>query len=142
VGNASICAKMSLILEVGHALKAATQAARQKHNVNWTEARALTALLRARQGVSGLSNKLDITKQAAIKTVEALTSRQLLTRGCDPRDGRRRTIHLTPQGEDIARDISAAMRALLAKAYRQAGGDAVVGCDTVLTALNLIGTNP
>jgi DNA-binding MarR family transcriptional regulator len=128
-------AGVAMVLEAGHALKAMTQAAREKHDLNWTEARALTALLRAKHGVLSLSTSLDITKQAAIKTAEALENRHLISRGDDPRDGRRKTLTLTVLGEEMARDLSTAMRALLAKAYRQAGGEAVAGCDAVLNAI-------
>jgi DNA-binding MarR family transcriptional regulator len=128
-------AGLAMILEAGHALKAKTQEARDTHNVNWTQARALTSILQKPQGVLALSQRLDITKQSAIKTVEELEARSLVARGDDPRDGRRRTINLTPAGEVIARDISTTMRSLLAKAYRQAGGEAVAGCDAVLTAI-------
>jgi DNA-binding MarR family transcriptional regulator len=133
-------AGLAMILEAGHALKARTQEARDKHNVNWTQARALTSILQTPQGVQALSVRLDITKQAAIKTVEELEVRELVIRGNDPGDGRRRTINLTPEGEIIARDISTAMRSLLAKAYRQAGGEAVAGCDAVLAAIKSGGT--
>ena len=134
-------AGLAMILEAGHALKAATQMARDAHDVNWTQARALTALLRQPQGVLALSVRLDITKQAAIKTVEELETRSLITRATDARDGRRRTITLTATGDVIARDISTAMRSLLAKAYRQAGGEAVAGCDAVLNAIKAGGSN-
>lgn len=126
---------VAMILEAGHALKSQTLASRIKHNLNWSEARALTTLLRVPQGVLGLSVHLDITKQAAIKTSQALEDRALVARVDDPRDGRRKTIQLTPKGEEVARDISGAMRALLANAYRQAGGDAVAGSDVVLAAI-------
>jgi DNA-binding MarR family transcriptional regulator len=128
-------AGIAMILEAGHALKSQTLAARVEHNLNWSEARALTALLRAPQGVLGLSVHLDITKQAAIKTTQALEDRALVSRVDDPRDGRRKTIQLTPKGEEVARDLSSAMRGLLARAYRQAGGEAVAGSDAVLTAI-------
>jgi DNA-binding MarR family transcriptional regulator len=128
-------AGLAMILEAGHAIKARTLAQRQKHDLNWTQARALTAVLQAPQGVLHLSVRLDITKQSAIKTIEELEHRALVVRGNDPRDGRRRTISLTADGEAIARELSAAMRTLLAKAYRQAGGDAVAGCDAVLNAI-------
>jgi DNA-binding MarR family transcriptional regulator len=130
-------AGVALILEAGHALKARTLASREKHNLNWTEARALTSLLHVPQGVLALSASLDITKQAAIKTTQALEVRSLIMRAEDPRDGRRKTLKLTPVGDEMARDLSAAMRTLLASAYRQAGNDAVAGCDTVLTAIKL-----
>lgn len=128
-------AGVAMILEAGHALKAMTQAARDTYDLNWTQARTLTALLRAKQGVLSLSASMDITKQSAIKTAESLEARQLIHRSDDPRDGRRKTLSLTPLGEEMARDLSAAMRALLAKAYRHAGGEAVAGCDAVLSAI-------
>jgi DNA-binding MarR family transcriptional regulator len=128
-------AGVAALLEVSHALKASTQAVRQAHGLNWTQARALAALLRASQGVQDLSVRLDITKQASIKTTEELEARGLVTRGPDDKDGRRRSISLTADGDLIARDIAAAMRGLLAKAYRHAGGEAVAGCDAVLGAI-------
>ena len=128
-------AGLAMILEAGHVLKAHTLGEREKHGLNWTQARALTTILQAPQGVLAVSIRLDITKQSAIKTIEELEQRNLVTRGNDPHDGRRRTINLTPTGETIARELSTAMRSLLAKAYRQAGGDAVAGCDAVLTAI-------
>ena len=130
-------AGVTMILDASYALKAQTLAARVKHDLNWTQARALAELIRIPQGVSALAVQLNITKQASIKTIEELELRRLVTREDDPRDGRRRTIHLTADGEIMARDINVAMRTLLAQAYRQAGGDAVTGCDAVLTAIRL-----
>jgi DNA-binding MarR family transcriptional regulator len=128
-------AGLALILEAGFALKACTLTLRQAHDLNWTEARALASVLTQPQGVLALSVRLDITKQTAIKIVEALESRGFVKRGNDPHDGRKRLINLTPEGEAIARDVGGAMRNLMAKAYRQAGGEAVAGCDAVLTAI-------
>jgi DNA-binding MarR family transcriptional regulator len=129
-------AGLSLILQAGHVLKARTRESRDKHGLNWSQARALMCLLRAPQGVLALSAQLGTTKQATIKTIEELTVRGCVTRHDDPRDGRRRTIILTPDGETIARDLGVSMRALLAKAYRKTGGDAVAGCDAVLQAIS------
>ena len=135
-------AGLAMILEAGHALKACTRLAREKYDLNWTQARALTSLLRTSQGVQTLSVHLDITKQTAIKTIEELETRHFVIRSSDPHDGRRRTIRLTASGDEIAREISAALRTLLAGAYRQAGGEAVAGCDAVLTAVKLGGAKP
>ena len=132
-------AGVEMVLKAGYALKACTQEVRDQHRINWTQARALTAILHKPQGVSALSIGLDVTKQAAIKTVEELEMRQFATRSADVRDGRRRTITLTPEGETIARDLNSALRNLLAKAYRQAGGDAVAGSDAVLNAIKSAG---
>jgi DNA-binding MarR family transcriptional regulator len=126
---------IAMIFDAGNIIKATTVEVRAKHKVNWTQARALVALMHAPQGVQALSVCLSVTKQAAIKTAEELEERGLITRAPDPRDGRRRTLNLTSTGEQIARDLGAAMRGVLATAYRQAGGDAVTGCDAVLGAL-------
>jgi DNA-binding MarR family transcriptional regulator len=128
-------AGLAMILEAGHVLKAQTQTTRDKYGLNWTQARALTAILKAPQGVLALSVGLDITKQSAIKIAEELEQRGLAIRSDDPQDGRRRTLALTSEGVAIARDVSAAMRTLIARAYRQAGSDAVAGCDAVLNAI-------
>lgn len=135
-------AGLALILEAGFALKASTLTIRQANDLNWTEARTLASVLVRPQGVLALSVRLDITKQTAIKTVEALECRGFVKRSDDPSDGRKRLINLTPKGEAIARDIGGAMRNLMAKAYRQAGGEAVTGCDAVLSALQSAGSNP
>jgi DNA-binding MarR family transcriptional regulator len=130
---------VAMIFDAGNIIKATTVDVRTKHNVNWTQARALVALMRVPQGVQALSVCLSVTKQAAIKTAEEFEARGLIKRSPDPRDGRRRTLNLTPTGEQIARDLGACMRGVLATAYRQAGGDAVTGCDAVLGALKKVG---
>jgi DNA-binding MarR family transcriptional regulator len=124
------------LFEVSSLLKNATLAARQRHALTWTCAHALVVLLRAPIGVAALALALDVTKQSAIKTAEELEGRGLLTRDNDARDARRRPLHLTNTGQDIARDIATAMRGLLANAYRQAGGEAVSGSDAVLAAIS------
>jgi DNA-binding MarR family transcriptional regulator len=133
-------AGVTMILEAATLIKATTQSVRARHKLTWNSAHALTQLLQAPQGVATLSVGLGITKQAAIKTAEELEARGLLTRAPDTRDGRRRPLTLTDAGEAVARDVVGDMRALLAKAYRKAGGEAVSGCDSVLGALKQAGT--
>jgi DNA-binding MarR family transcriptional regulator len=128
-------AGLAMIFDAGNAIKMATLSVCDSHGLNWTQARALAALLRLPRGVKDLSDSLGLTKQAAIKTAEELEVRGLVTRVQDAADGRRRTLNLTAKGDAIARDIASAMRATLARAYRAAGGDAVAGCDAVLGAL-------
>jgi DNA-binding MarR family transcriptional regulator len=128
-------AGVEMIFEAANIIKAITASARRNHDLNWSGAHALALLLRAPQGVATLSTHLGMTKQATIKTAEDLETRGLLTRTADARDGRRRPLTLTTTGEAMARDIVGAMRGLLASAYRQAGGEAVTGCDQVLGAL-------
>jgi DNA-binding MarR family transcriptional regulator len=129
-------AGLAMILNAATALKTRTLLVREKHDVNWTQARTLLEVTRVPQGVSALSVALGLTKQATIKTIEEMVARDLVARTDDPKDRRRRTISVTPTGEAIARDIGGVMRAWLASAYRQVGGEAVAGCDAVLNAIN------
>jgi DNA-binding MarR family transcriptional regulator len=122
-------------LSVVNLMKEVTQNVRQTHDLTWTSAHMLVTLLRAPKGVADLGTILGMTKQNAIKTAEDLETRGLLSRQTDPRDARRRPLALTPSGQDIAREIASAMRAPLASAYRQVGGEAVSGSDAVLAAL-------
>jgi DNA-binding MarR family transcriptional regulator len=132
-------AGVNMILEAANLIKATTLSVRTHYDLTWTGANTLALLLQGPQGVAGLAISLGLTKQATIKTAEDLEVRGLLTRTADPRDGRRRPLALTQAGEAMARDIVGAMRGLLAKAYRQAGGDAVAGCDAVLAGLKQAG---
>jgi DNA-binding MarR family transcriptional regulator len=122
-------------LDSATVMKDATLEVRTKHDLTWTGAHMLATLVRAPTGVAALASRLGVTKQSAIKTAGDLAGRGLLTRHTDSRDGRRRPLTLTQSGHDIAREIASAMRALLANAYRQAGGEAVSGSDAVLAAL-------
>jgi DNA-binding MarR family transcriptional regulator len=128
-------AGLAMIFDASNAIRAASLSACAQNNVKWTQARALTTIARRSLGVQALSVGLGITKQAAIKTVEDLESRGFVHRVEDPNDGRRKTLVLTPVGEEIARSVAKSMRSIMATAYRQAGGDAVAGCDLVLSAL-------
>ncbi len=128
---------LEMVFSAGLALKAATIETRAKHMLSWTQARALTALLRVPQGVMALTKLLDVTKQAAIKTAQELQHRGLVEHQNDLCDGRRRTLILTDAGELIARELAADLRSILASAYRKAGGESVAGCDAVLAAIAL-----
>lgn len=132
-------AGVAMILEAATILKAATSSIRAKHALTWTSAQILSALMRAPLGVASLAVNLGITKQAAIKTVEDLEARGLLSRQSDASDGRRKPLSLTSSGQAIARDVTSVLRTLLASAYRQAGGEAVAGSDKVLGALKQAG---
>lgn len=105
------------------------------NNLNWTQGRALVAMLRRVHGVQSLSVTLGLTKQAAIKTIEELVALGLVVREANPQDKRRRSLVLTQAGRQIGQEIATAMRTPLAAAYRKAGGEAVAGCDLVLATL-------
>jgi DNA-binding MarR family transcriptional regulator len=124
------------ILEAGLVLKKASAEAREKFDLSWLEARTLTVLLQAPLPVLALAAVLAINKQAVIKTLESLEGRGIVIRKTDPKDARKRIVFLTEMGSSFAKEISLAMRTILAHAYRAAGSQAVSGCDAVMGALN------
>ena len=126
---------VELILDAAQALKAATAVPRQKRDLTWTQCRILLRLQRHASTVLNLGQGLGLTKQVLIKTLETLEARGLLSRQIDPGDARRRIVTLTREGAVLAKDAATGLRTVLAQAYRQAGGDAVAGCDAVLTAV-------
>ena len=63
-----------------------------------------------------LAERLDVTKQAALQTVDDMAAAGLVTRGADPADGRRKLLALTADGRRVratALRVSAAIEAEL-----------------------------
>jgi DNA-binding MarR family transcriptional regulator len=58
-----------------------------------------------------------------------------ITQRPGPRDRRQRLLELTPAGADLERRLTEAQRALVARAYRAAGADAVDGFRKVLLGI-------
>lgn len=123
------------VLRAGDRLKAVTEDVRRQHDLSWSEARCLCELLGAAQPVMVLANALGLSKQAMLKTLDALESRALLVRTQDTRDARRRLVSLTAHGTLLSTELASILRTCLANAYRIAGSEAVAGCDQVLTTL-------
>jgi DNA-binding MarR family transcriptional regulator len=53
----------------------------------------------------------------------------------DDADRRKRLLRLTPQGEELERRLTADQRARMARAYREAGAEAVEGFRSVLAGM-------
>lgn len=85
--------------------------------------------------VSALLAILKITKQSLSRVLSQLVKKGLITQRPGPRDRRQRLLELTPAGADLERRLTEAQRALVARAYRAAGADAVDGFRKVLTGL-------
>jgi DNA-binding MarR family transcriptional regulator len=85
--------------------------------------------------VSELLKLLRVTKQSLSRVLGDLTSQNFITQAPGLRDRRRRLLTLTPKGVEIEREVTERQRALLARAYRQAGAEAVSGFRKVLTGL-------
>lgn len=126
---------LTRLFEAVFAIKQAAIGTCATLGLNWTQGRVLAALIRTAHGVQSLSLALGLTKQATIKTVEELVAAGYIERALDSGDRRRRKLMLTPTGMAKGEEVGAAMRAPLARAFRQAGGEAVAGHDLVLAAL-------
>jgi len=85
--------------------------------------------------VSALLSILKITKQSLSRVLSQLVKKSLITQRPGPRDRRQRLLELTPAGAELERRLTEAQRALVARAYRAAGADAVDGFRKVLLGL-------
>lgn len=85
--------------------------------------------------VSGLLKLLRITKQSLSRVIADLVALGMIEQTPGLRDRRQRHLALTPKGTEMERDLTAQQRVLLARAYRQAGAEAVDGFRKVLLGL-------
>jgi DNA-binding MarR family transcriptional regulator len=85
--------------------------------------------------VAALLDILNITKQSLSRVLGQLVRQGFITQRPGPRDRRQRLLELTPQGAELERRLTEAQRALVARAYRAAGADAVDGFRKVLLGL-------
>jgi DNA-binding MarR family transcriptional regulator len=85
--------------------------------------------------VSELLGILRITKQSLSRVLGQLVREGFISSQPDPADGRRRMLGLTEQGRELERRLSSVQRACIARAYREAGGEAVAGFRRVLRGI-------
>ncbi len=85
--------------------------------------------------VGELISILRITKQSLSRVLSGLQQAGLVENRPGVRDRRQRLLRLTAEGERLEREIDARQRAFLAKAYRNAGAEAVDGFRTVLEGM-------
>lgn len=85
--------------------------------------------------VSDLLDILKITKQSLSRVLSQLVSQGYITQRAGTRDRRQRLLELTPKGAELERQLSEGQRALVARAYRAAGAEAVDGFRKVLLGL-------
>lgn len=85
--------------------------------------------------VSELLDILKITKQSLSRVLSQLVSQGFITQRPGTRDRRQRLLELTPKGMELERQLSEGQRALVARAYRAAGAEAVDGFRKVLLGL-------
>jgi DNA-binding MarR family transcriptional regulator len=85
--------------------------------------------------VTELLNILRITKQSLSRVLGQLVRQGFIVQKPGPRDRRQRLLELTPQGVDLERQLSENQRRRVAKAYREAGAQAVDGFRNVMLGI-------
>jgi DNA-binding MarR family transcriptional regulator len=85
--------------------------------------------------VSELLGILRITKQSLSRVLGELIETGFVSSRPSPKDKRRRMLELTAAGHELERRLSAVQRACIARAYREAGGEAVSGFRKVLLGI-------
>ena len=85
--------------------------------------------------VSQLLRLLAVTKTSLSRVVSQLRSDGIVEQKPGLQDRRQRLVQLTEKGVQMERELSNDQRLAFARAYRQAGGDAVQGFCSVLEGL-------
>lgn len=85
--------------------------------------------------VSELLDILRITKQSLSRVLSALVERGFVIQKPGVSDRRQRLLYLTDEGKTLEKKISSVQQKQVAKAFREAGGDAVAGYRKVLEGL-------
>ncbi len=85
--------------------------------------------------VSELLGILRITKQSLGRVLGQLVREGFIEQRRGTRDRRQRLLHLTPEGAELERQLTATQRERIARAYREAGAEAVEGYRKVLAGL-------
>ncbi len=85
--------------------------------------------------VSDLLAILRVTKQSLSRVLGQLVREGFVTQQPGSRDRRQRLLNLTSKGEELERRLSENQRALIARAYRDAGAEAVEGFRKVLLGM-------
>src|SRR6185369_4127533 len=85
--------------------------------------------------VSDLLDILKITKQSLSRVLGQLVRQGFIVQRPGTTDRRQRLLHLTDRGTDLERKLTEEQRALIARAYKAAGAEAVDGFRKVMTGL-------
>ncbi|MEK9846171.1 MAG: MarR family transcriptional regulator, partial [Rhodospirillaceae bacterium] len=84
---------------------------------------------------SDLLSILRITKQSLSRVLSKLIQDGFITQKSGVQDRRRRLLSLTIKGEELERRLTLNQRERVARAYREAGADAVEGYKKVLLGI-------
>lgn len=78
---------------------------------------------------------LKITKQSLARVLRQLVTKGFIEQRQGEQDRRQRLLYLTPKGEELETKLTENQRARIARAYREAGADAVAGYRSVLAGM-------
>ena len=96
---------------------------------------ALRAIDQGAQSASELGRSLEVSKQAAAKSIAALEDLGYLERQSDPKDARRKTLVVTPRGYEMMSIGSAAFDSLRSRLVEQVGAADVETLERVLRSV-------
>lgn len=85
--------------------------------------------------VAALLAILKVTKQSLSRVLSQLVAEQFVRQETGSRDRRQRLLYLTGKGETLFAELSGPQKARVAKAYHEAGPEAVAGYRKVLAGL-------
>ena len=85
--------------------------------------------------MSDLLDMLRITKQSLSRALAQLVELGLIVQEPGPKDRRQRLLHLTQKGIDLERRLTRSQRERIARAYREAGAEAVEGFRKVMLGM-------
>lgn len=85
--------------------------------------------------VTELLDILKITKQSLSRVLGTLVEEKFVEQRADPADRRRKQLSLTEKGRALERELSNTQMARFARAYREAGAEAVEGFRRVLIGI-------
>lgn len=85
--------------------------------------------------VSDLLSILKITKQSLSRVLSQLVREQFITQKPGAHDRRQRLLELTQKGSDLEKQLTQNQRDRIAKAYREAGAEAVEGYRKVILGM-------
>lgn len=85
--------------------------------------------------VTELLDILKITKQSLSRVLGVLIERGYIAQRHDPADRRRKLLTLTEKGRALEQELTTAQMARFARAYREAGAEAVEGFRRVLVGI-------
>jgi DNA-binding MarR family transcriptional regulator len=123
---------LSALFDAGTALRQLGDSVRRDAGLTAAEVSALIAIGVDEGPVSILAARLGVTAPTLSRTLDGLQDRGLIVRQAATTDRRQLVPVLTPSGRSMLDRLTAPLRHRLAHAYREAGGEAVAGSDTVL----------